>query len=273
MRGQHLDLAERRDAELHARAAHLRAADALLDDAAVPPSCPRYARSVDVGLLEGHRLDAAAQLGALVGGAGRRQVAQVDGRVPAAGDAVVELHDRARHRPAARACPRAPRRPRRGRAGPRGPGVDDAGVREQPPAPRLRAERKVSRDRRRRAGCRASARRRARACSSSTARDGRAAGSGISERTCASTRGRSSSFSASDRARAVVRRDHVQAAPRLARDDARQQPEVVLDDRSRAPAARSGRSRAGAAGAAGTAGTGTAPRAPAPSRRPASRRA
>ena len=275
MRGEQLDLAQRRHPQLHARAAELGAADALLDDPAVLRELGEVGRrAATSGCSNAIASTRRGQLRPLVGRAGRGQVAQVDDRVAAPGHAVVELDDRLGDRRLRRPHPRervdhavdvvhvlvAER-------------VRDAGLGEQPPAAGLRAERQAARDRRRRAGCRASARDRARASSSCRARGGSAPGPGSARGSRASTRGRSSSFAASGRAEPSWVATMCRRRAGLARDDARQQPEVVLDDRSRAPGARSRRSRAAAAGAAGAAGTACAPRAPAAPLRSASRRA
>ena len=54
MRRKHLDLAQRRDAQLHAGAAHLDAAHALLDDAAVLAKAAEVALREHLRVLEGH---------------------------------------------------------------------------------------------------------------------------------------------------------------------------------------------------------------------------
>ena len=94
MGGQQLDLAQRRHPQLHARASHLDPADALLDDPAVLRELGEVGREANVGMLERHRLDAATERRPLVGGAGSGEVPQVDDRVAAPRDAVVELDDR-----------------------------------------------------------------------------------------------------------------------------------------------------------------------------------
>ena len=102
VRREQLDVAERRHAELHARAAELGAGDALLDDAASSARGSRGRRRGSISLvLERHRADALerARLRSL-GAPGGGQAGEVDERVPPPGDAVVELDERARPRPA-----------------------------------------------------------------------------------------------------------------------------------------------------------------------------
>src|SRR4051812_13935577 len=144
VRGQELDVAQRRDAQLHARAPHLQAVHALLDDPAVLRQPAEIPVEPDVGLLERHRVQAARELLPLVGGSRRGQLAQVDDRVAAARDALVELDDRGRDRRAGRAHP--------AERVDHGAGVVevlvadrvvDARLGEQPPAARLGAEREV----------------------------------------------------------------------------------------------------------------------------------
>jgi hypothetical protein len=72
VRGEDLYLAERRDAQLHARTAQLHAGDALLDDPPVASELGEIGRKHDVGVLERHLLDATRQRRTLVGRARRR---------------------------------------------------------------------------------------------------------------------------------------------------------------------------------------------------------
>ena len=162
-------------------------------------------------------------------GAGRS--AQVDDRVAASGDAVVELDDRARRRPAwPPACAPARRRRRRRRARPRSRAgaatPASANSRRQPvlvPNGRQTRIGAVERDAERQREIALERRRRVRA------RGGSAPASGISARISASTRGRASSFSASERAEPSCVATMCRRRAGLPGDDARQQPEVVLD--------------------------------------------
>ena len=154
MRREQLDLAERRDAQLHARAAELGADDALLHDPASLASWREVALEGDVVLLERHRLDARRAARRARRRARRRELGEVDRRVAAARHAVVELDDRVPHRGARRAHLHervhhavdvahvlAAER------------MEDVRVGEQAAAARLGAEGQQAPDRRRRAGC------------------------------------------------------------------------------------------------------------------------
>ena len=202
MRREQLDLAQRRHAQLHARAADLERRSRA------PRRC-RRPRAAAPGSARGASRDARRPSPAR-GRAGPRprrrdpgvgQPAQLDRRVAAARDPVVELDDRVRRRRAARPAGAPARRPRpRGRARPRSPaGASTPVCGEQPPAAGLRARAGAAAGRRRRAGCRAPARGRARASSSRTGSRWQRVRSGMRARIWARIRGRSSSLSASAR--------------------------------------------------------------------------
>ena len=232
MRGEQLDLAERRHPQLDARAAQLGADDALLDDAAVlrraaRGSPPSWMSGCSNAIASTRRRSSARSSAAPGAGRPRRSTSALPRpETPSLSLTIASATPVVVARMSASAVDDAVER----RARPR----SRAGAGRRPPrtaaGSRSWCRTRADADRRRRAGRRASARRRARASWSRRARGGSATRSGISARICASTRGRSSSFAASATRRAVVGRDHVQASTGLARDDARQQPEVVLDD-------------------------------------------
>src|SRR3954447_9399643 len=97
VRRHDLDLAVGRDVQLHARAAHLGAGDALLDDAPDLAEPLEVAVDGEAPVLESHRGQPLADTQELVGRARGGQAAQVDDRVAAPRDPLVELHDELRH--------------------------------------------------------------------------------------------------------------------------------------------------------------------------------
>ena len=79
---EQLDLAQRGHAQLHARAADLDPAHALLDDAAVLAQAAEVALEAHLGVLEGHRRGTLVQRSALLGRSRRREPAQLDVALP-----------------------------------------------------------------------------------------------------------------------------------------------------------------------------------------------
>jgi hypothetical protein len=94
VRRQQLHVAERRDAQLHARAADLLADDALLDDPAALLELGGVALQGDVRCLEAHLLHARGERAGLTGRARGRQALEVDHRVALARDRLVQLDHR-----------------------------------------------------------------------------------------------------------------------------------------------------------------------------------
>ncbi len=211
----------------------LRSSAPTMRSSTIPPSCASWARyqssrvsTCSKAIASSRRPSSARSSGR----ARRGQVTQVDDRVAAAGDAVVELDDRARDGRPGRPHPRQR--------------VDDAlrvvqvlvaervlnaGLGEQPPASGLGAEGQVHRigaverdaQRQREVALELGGRVR-HEMAARRVRDQRA---DLRQHT------RALEQLLRQRARgAVVRGHHVQAAARLPGDDARQQPEVVLDD-------------------------------------------